>query len=222
MNLLTVAHGNEINYRGQFRTPLFQIWGAAGRLLEALHTSLSPLGVTLGNITVDETAKSPAERAIVIQAGNCVYTWRVEKVELVLRNFSNDDLRALPRLMDANDQWMSALGAKPDYASHQFSYAGHVQVGGATSGEVLARVPHLELSNGLEARTSGQILHWMDQDGWDGSLVMDHSQFVNDGLFLLYSGKACALGSGYVGAIDHLHKRLGELLTLFDVGLENQ
>jgi hypothetical protein len=223
MNLLSVAPRNEITYRGYFRSPLFQVWGTGAKLLEALYAAFTPLGVTLSNIASEETAKSPADRAIVVQAGNnCIYNWRMERVELTLRNFTNEDLRALPRLMEANDRWINAMGVEPKYASYQFSYAGHAQIDGATSGQVLARVPHIELGTGLAAVPPGQILHWVDQAGWQGSLVIDHSQSVAEGLFLLYSGRTSTPGSGYLGVLDHLQRGLGELLARFDVRLENQ
>jgi hypothetical protein len=222
MNLLRVQH-NELTYTASFKTPLFALWGVGAPLLSSLYESLAPIGIALSNIRTEEASKSPADQCIVIQAGNCVYRWRIERIEVTLNGFSTADLNALPGLLEANDQWMKKSGAPPAYASRQFSYAGHFQIDGAAAGDVLSRVPHLDLGEGFEAKPGGQILHWQDQNAnWTGQLVVDHSQAVANGLFLLYSGVSASSELGYDNLLKYIQEVLGRLLTQFALQLEDQ
>ena len=220
MNRLHVVQ-NEVTYKGAFSAPLFGLWGSGAPLLEALYTSFSPFGISLANIRSEELSKSPTDQSIVVQSENWIYRWRIERVELTLSNFNDEDLRFLPKLLNANDDWMKKMGVPIEYSFHQFSYAGHLSIEEGTSQQVLERLPHLRLGDGQELRAAGQILHWSDSTrGWQGDLVVDHSQVVSDGLFLLYSGVAKTSKLDYDNLVSYLQERLDILLSQFGLRLE--
>lgn len=214
---------NEVTYKGGFNGPLFQLWGSGAPLLEAMYTSLSPFGISLANIRSEELSKSPSDQSIVVQSGNWMYRWRIERVELTLSNFTGEGLRLLPKLLNANDEWMKKMGVPVVYSFHQFSYAGHLTVEELTSQEVLEPLPHLRLGDGQDFRAAGQILHWSDSvQGWQGDLVVDHSQVVPDGLFLLYSGMAKEWKLDYNSLVNSLQERLDILLSRLGLCLEGR
>lgn len=210
---------NEINYKGSFRSPLFEVWGAGAPLLQALFSSFSPFGVGLAHIRSEESSnKSPSDQAIVVQLGNWIYRWRIERVELNLTNFNEQDLKGVPKLLDASDDWMEKLGITVAYSVRQFSYVGHFNIEQASAHHVLEPLAHLRLGAGQESRAPGHIFHWCDSDkGWEGDLVIDHSQVVPDGLFVLYSGIANIWQGDHEALVTYLEQRLDSLLS--QVGL---
>lgn len=180
---------NEASYIGRFSKPLLQAWGAGEALLRAIYEAFSPYGVSLANVRVENGLRSLGEQAIVVQFGNwATYRWRLERVEFTLANFSEEQLGLAAQILAAGDRWVQHIAGGPPYASHQISYLGHARIEGATSRELLMGLPRFTLRDVGDDLGSGTIFHWYDpQKGWNGTLMLDHSQVLPDGLFTMLS-----------------------------------
>lgn len=219
MNKLALVQ-SQASYVGTFAKPLLGVWGMGQPVLQAIFDAFSPLGVSLADIRLEEASRSPADQAIVVQFANwATYRWRLERVELTLFNFSEEQLRDLARILHASDLWVKRMAGDFSFSSHQFSYFGHSTIEGMNSREFLARLPHVQLRTSGDDLGAGMIFHWLDETKrLSTSLLVDHSQVVPLGLFTMFSAVLTVSELDYMNVIIELRGGFSDLLA--QLGLE--
>lgn len=207
---------------GTFAKPLLSVWSAGPRVLQAIFETFSPLGVNLPSIRVEDGSKSPAEQAIVVQFSDRVtYRWRLERVELTLSRFTDEQLQQSSLILKASDQWMQRIGGELSFSSHHFSYFAHSTISGMSSQDFLMRLPHPELRSIGEDVGPGVIFHWQEASrGLNTTLLLEHSQAVPSGLFTMFSAVLAGGALDYASAILELRRHFEDLLAQLGLQLE--
>ncbi len=221
MRQLTVIL-NEASYLGRFAKPLLSAWGTGQTILQGLVEAFSPQGISLSNVRIEDGSRSLGEQAIVIQFGNWAnYRFRMERVELNLVNFSEEQLSQASQILVAGERWIKTMTEQVSFESHQLTYVGHLSIEGMTSTELLVQLPHFKLSGVGSDLGAGCVLHWYDPDrGWNGTLMLDHSQVIPDGLFAMFSVITKSQSLDYPSAIIESRRYFTDLLGQFELKLD--
>jgi hypothetical protein len=175
-----------LTYTARFAKPVFGLWGKGGDIVGPLYDSLSPYGVTLGNIVVHPGAANAAEPVITVWVrGNSTVKFAFDRVEFALNNFTQDFFEEFPRLFKDTTSWIKGQLPKFQFASHNFGYFCHAMVKASTAKAVLDTINPKSLRAAGISRGSGSIFHSsVTGKNWTTRITFDHSVGVPGALFI--------------------------------------
>ena len=129
---------NQLKHTGVFARPLLDLWGDGKTVLRGLYGAFSPHGATISGIRNESTSLSPSDQVIAVSLGERgVHRLRIDRTETTIVNFTEDNLRAFPAIVDASDRWLREVSPSFAFGSHVFAYAGHGKPREASTEEVL-------------------------------------------------------------------------------------
>ena len=184
MRTLTVNR-NQIDYVGTFERPAFSLVGNT-RIMEGLYDAFSVYQVTLADFRLDTGATVATDFGVnVFLKSLGQYRLRFDRVEWSVSGFVDEDMPRLPEVLKKGEEWLRTMEPSLSFKSHTFVYNAHCQLSEGTSKEFLLGLHRNDDLNLGESLGNGLIHSWRDTNiGGRFNLVIDHSLFVKDGIFI--------------------------------------
>jgi len=176
---------NQVSYVAVFSRPAFALWGQGGRILDGLFTAFEKRGISLSDFVFDQTSQVPAAQSITVNLSpSCYFKFQLERIESVLKNFTDQDLMLFAEILQQTTDWLRAAVPGLSFKSHLFGYFGHSRLSEGTSKDVLASFPTVSVPDIGVSEGNGIIFHWqLPEREWKIQLTIDHSLTLQKGLF---------------------------------------
>src|SRR5919108_456184 len=92
-----IIQQNQVNYVGLFSKPAFSLWGNGARILEELYKAFSPYKVSLADFRQDYLSPVISDTSVTVFLGsNGNYKFKFDRVEVLLSNFTEQELTNFP------------------------------------------------------------------------------------------------------------------------------
>lgn len=180
---------NQLTHTGSFARPLLDLWGDGKAVLQGLYKAFSPHGAAFAAIRNESASASPPDQVVSVTLGpRSVHRFRLDRTETTVQDFSEEDLRKFPSLLEASSRWIREAVPSFSFSSHLFSYTAHGRLKSGVAGDMLKALgPAAPKAGGSDLGT-GVIFHWRGPSpGWQTQLVLDHSVKLSGGLFVLFT-----------------------------------
>ncbi len=213
------VHEDHTSYAGLFSGPAFKFWSLGMIMLERVYLLFNEYGVGVNDIKIDATSpdSSPTLNIDLGDLGD--YKFGLEQVEWEMSNLDDDDLVRVPEVLSRGVSWLCSTNPGLTLKEHNFNYFSHNKLSGLTSQEFLREFHNVDISGVGKSLGSGLIYHWeLPEKSWRMSLTIDHSNVVEDGLFIYQDILVSGEQIDYTELVISSRKLLKE--TLAKIGLE--
>lgn len=187
MQILDVQQ-TQLDYVAVLERPAFPLWTNVPGMMSGLYQAFEGLHPGLGGLTVEGDAQDPLGRAVSVDLG-AQGTFRVayDRVEVILSQYTADDLAAFPATLSKSDWWLRSHWAGAVVLGHYLTFSVHGALRDSTSADFLRAVCPLELPGIGNSLGTGLIFHAaLPGTAWELHLTLDHSNVVEEGLFVQY------------------------------------
>lgn len=181
---------NHLAYAGAFESPVMELWGAAGPILEGLLDALAEFGTQLNDMEVITSPARPLDYSVTFNFGpRARVELKLGGISAQVSNLVDEEVTTLASILAAAEGWLKSgvLSPAPKLSSHVATYSGHFDMEGTTASEFLAARSDLALDCLGRNRGSGIVYHGDLVEGKKRvQLSVDHSLVTEEALFLQF------------------------------------
>jgi len=175
----------QVSYTALFSQPAFALWGDGKVILEGLFSTFGKRGISLASFRFGQGSQDQANQSVTVTFNpSWFYRFQLDRVESTLDNFTAEELKVFPEVLEEGANWLRAVVPHFGFQSHLFTYSGHHKLSEGTSRQVLEPLSAVTMPGVGVSEGNGIILHWEVPDQkWRLQLTVDHSLAVANGLF---------------------------------------
>lgn len=219
-----MVNQNQIEYRGVFKKPAFNLWGKSDQILEGLYSAFSSNQLTLSDFQKEEDGASPSNSGVSINLKTLGrYRFRFDRVEWIAANIGNNVIAELPELLKKGEDWLRAVVPDISFISHIYIYAGHCQLSEGTSQEYLLSLPRKEFIDIGQSLGHGILHNWFDHEiKGRVQLMVDHSLSIQHGLYIQFLTVVEGNQIDHSAIVSRMHSSLIEVMNKIGLQFETE
>jgi hypothetical protein len=183
-----IIQQNQVNYVGLFSKPAFSLWGNGARILEELYKAFSPYKVSLADFRQDYLSPVISDTSVTVFLGsNGNYKFKFDRVEVLLSNFTEQELTNFPDVLLRGTDWLRSDIPDFSFQTHLFTYHNHSKLSEGTAKEFLLSFSQVSLGDIGMGIGNGLIFNWIEpKQERRVQLTIDHSYAYVDALFIQF------------------------------------
>jgi len=178
----------QINYIGLFSKPIFSLWNQGGTL-EKLFTAFQQYNVSIGDMRYDVSSPNFADATLTVHLFNFSgsYKYKLDRVEAVFQDYTEEQFPIIPDVLRNGDECFRSLVSDFSFQTHLFTHASHNELSEGTSKGFLQGLSNVDVPGIGLNQGNGITFHWdIPERNWRFQLAIDHSTYVNNGVFLQF------------------------------------
>jgi hypothetical protein len=198
---------DQLEYVGLLATPAFTLLSDPEKIVGGLYYAFLGLHTGLGDFQTEGTGV--LQQTVINLHTRGTYRFSVERVEWQFLGAGLWELDPSPLVR--GDSWLRSAVSGLKFKNHYITYAAHTWMREGTARDFLLSHPRPHLVGFGEDHGTGLIFHGYHPDrNWSVHLTIDHSNLVQNGLFLQMVVVIAAESIDYVQTIrvmDELFRR---------------